>query len=47
MLNFLEQDLRVDLSAVKWDIGIVQECIDAGKKSRDLLYLKEVLNECV
>jgi len=47
MLNFLEQDLRVDLSAVKWDIGIIQECIDAGKKSRDLIYLKEVLNEWI
>ena len=47
MLNFLERDLRVDLSAVKWDIGIIQECINAGKKSRDLLYLKEVLNECI
>jgi len=47
MLNFLEQDLRADLSAVKWDISIIQECIDAGKKAKELFYLKEVLNECV
>ena len=47
MLNFLEQDLRVDFSAVKWNTRIVKECAKAGKKVRELLYLKEVLNECV
>jgi predicted transcriptional regulator of viral defense system len=47
MLNFLEQDLRVDLSAVKWNTGIIQECINAGKKAKDLLYLKEALDECI
>ena len=47
MLNFLEQDLRVDFSAMRWNTRIVQECIKTGKKSKELLYLKEVLNECV
>jgi hypothetical protein len=47
MLSFLEQDLRVDLSAVKWDCNVVKECAKAGKKNRALFYLSEVLNECV
>jgi len=47
MINFLELDLRADLSAVKWNTGVVQECINAGKKAKELFYLKEVLNECV
>ncbi len=47
MLNFLEQDLRIDFSTVKWNTRIVQECAKAGKKTKELLYLKEVLNECV
>ncbi|MDR0515490.1 MAG: hypothetical protein LBH25_00410 [Fibromonadaceae bacterium] len=47
MLNFLEQDLRADLSAVKWDCDIVMECARVGKKTTDLLYLNEVLGECL
>ncbi|MDR2999697.1 MAG: hypothetical protein LBU89_00410 [Fibromonadaceae bacterium] len=46
MLNFLEYDLRVDFSAVKWDTNIVQQCANVGRKNKELLYLKEVLDEC-
>jgi hypothetical protein len=47
MLNFLETDLRIDFSAVKWNTDIIQECARFGKKTKDLLYLKEALDECV
>jgi hypothetical protein len=47
MLSFLEDDLRVDFSAVKWNTKLILKCAKLGKKTKALLYLKEVLDECV
>jgi hypothetical protein len=44
MQTFLEDDLRIDFSAVEhWDMEIVRQCVETGRKSRELKLLLNFL----
>jgi predicted transcriptional regulator of viral defense system len=46
MLIYLDQDIRVDLSETRhWDLRIIDQAIQSGKKKRELRLLLEVLND--
>jgi hypothetical protein len=43
MKTFLEDDLRIDFSAVEhWDTEIVRQCVEAGKKKGELRLLDKI-----
>jgi predicted transcriptional regulator of viral defense system len=43
--TYLEEDLRMDFSMVEhWDTEIVRQCIEVGRKKRELELLLEFLN---
>jgi predicted transcriptional regulator of viral defense system len=45
MREYLEEDMRVDLSEIKlWNIEIVRRAIECGKKKTELKFLLEVLS---
>jgi hypothetical protein len=45
MQTYLEEDLRIDFSAVEhWDTEIVKQCTEAGRKKRELKLLEELLS---
>lgn len=48
MRNYLQEDLRIDFSAVEtWDTTIVEECIKYGRKKKELNYLLRIIrDEC-
>ena len=44
MREYLEEDLRLDFDEVEsWDISIIAQCIEHGRKRRELNFLLEVL----
>jgi hypothetical protein len=44
MQTFLEDDLRIDFSAVEhWDTEIVRQCVEAGRKKGELRLLEKFL----
>jgi predicted transcriptional regulator of viral defense system len=41
---FLEEDMRIDFDAVEsWNLDIIKQCAEYGKKKRELLFLLEYL----
>lgn len=46
MRNYLQEDLRIDFSAVEtWDTTIVEECIKYGRKNKELNYLLRIIKD--
>lgn len=46
MRNYLQEDLRIDFSAVEtWDTTIVEECIKYGRKKKELNYLLRIIKD--
>ena len=49
MEQYIEQDLRLEIDSIKnWDLSIIEECIDLGKKKSELKFLhKYIVNQKV
>lgn len=44
MQNYLEEDLRIDLSIIEhYDIDIIKQCMEVGRKKRELTLLYKLL----